>query len=182
MKGTIMNRLLWGAIGIFISMWLLSGFAYAAPRGHQYSFYDSGEVVSHPAGCPYSLFCGCGASVEVYGHPVRNLYLADNWLAFPRASCAPGMAVVWPGRHVAVIRSCEGDGIATLYDANSGGGLTRVHKASLAGGVIVDPHGSSQLAFSGEYHETHHTSRVAYRNSGNRSSNNPQFAFTTPNF
>ena len=51
------------------------------------------------------------------------------------------MAALWGGRHVAVIREVHGDGTATVYDANSGGGLTRVHRVSLAGLTIVDPHG-----------------------------------------
>ena len=51
------------------------------------------------------------------------------------------MAALWGRRHVAVIREVRGDGTATVYDANSGGGLTRVHRVSLAGLTIVDPHG-----------------------------------------
>jgi hypothetical protein len=40
----------------------------------------------------------------------------------------------------------NGDGTATVYDANSGGGLTRVHRVSLAGLTIVNPHGGSAPA------------------------------------
>ena len=114
--------------------------APSTPRGVG---YDRGTIVVHPAGCPGSLFCGCGASVEAFGHPVRGLYLANAWLRFPRAAPAPGMAVVWPGRHVAIIRQNTRPGFAVLYDANSGGGLTRVHEVRSAGLVVVDPHGSS---------------------------------------
>jgi hypothetical protein len=42
---------------------------------------------------------------------------------------------------VAYIESADGDGQATLYDPNSGGHLTRVHKRSLAGATIVNPRG-----------------------------------------
>lgn len=100
------------------------------------------EIVAHPAGCPARLFCGCGASVEIFGHPVRELYLVQNWRRrYPRAfAAAPGMAVLWGNRHVAVIRQSYGDGTAMLYDANSGGGLTRIHRVSIAGLTIVNPH------------------------------------------
>lgn len=100
------------------------------------------EIIAHPAGCPRYLFCGCGASVEVFGHPVRGLYLAWNWIRYPRASPGPGMVAVWRG-HVSVIRQSYGDGTAMVYDANSGGGLTRIRRVSLRGAVIVDPHGGS---------------------------------------
>jgi hypothetical protein len=97
-------------------------------------------VVAHPAGCPHTAFCGCGVSVRVFGHPVPDLYPASAWRRFPRATARPGMVAVWPG-HVAYIISADGDGQATLYDPNSGGHLTRVHKRSLAGAVIVNPRG-----------------------------------------
>jgi hypothetical protein len=41
---------------------------------------------------------------------------------------------------VAAIWTVHGDGTATVYDANSGAGLTRIHRISLAGLVVVDPH------------------------------------------
>ena len=47
-------------------------------------------VGGRPAGCPRS-FCGCGASIRVFGHVVPGLNLAANWLRFPRTSPAPGM-------------------------------------------------------------------------------------------
>lgn len=102
---------------------------------------DRGQIVAHPVGCPARLFCGCGASIEVFGHSIRELWLAANWLVFPRAAPAPGMAVVFGRHHVAIIRQYHGDGTATLYDANSGNGLTRVHRVRIAGLTIVDPRG-----------------------------------------
>ena len=86
------------------------------------------------------LFCGCGASIEVFGHSVRDLWLVSNWYRFPRAAPAAGMAVLWGTRHVAIIRQYFGDGTAMLYDANSGRGLTRVHRIRIAGLSVVDPH------------------------------------------
>jgi hypothetical protein len=99
-----------------------------------------GEIIQHPAGCPARLFCGCGASIEVFGHSIRDLWAVSNWYRFPRAAPAAGMAVLWGTRHVAVIRQYFGDGTAMLYDANSGKGLTRLHRIRIAGLAVVDPH------------------------------------------
>jgi hypothetical protein len=100
----------------------------------------SGQIVQHPAGCPARLFCGCGASIEAFGRSIRDLWLVSNWYQFPRTAPAAGMAVLWGTRHVAIIRQYNGDGTAVLYDANSGKGLTRVHRVRIAGLAVVDPH------------------------------------------
>lgn len=100
----------------------------------------TGEIVQHPTGCPARLFCGCGASIEAFGRSVRDLWLVSNWYRFPRAAPAAGMAVLWGTHHVAIIRQYYGDGTAKLYDANSGHGLTRVHRIRIAGLAVVDPH------------------------------------------
>ncbi len=100
----------------------------------------SGQIVQHPAGCPARLFCGCGASIEAFGRSIRDLWLVSNWYRFPRTAPAAGMAVLWGTRHVAIIRQYNGDGTAVLYDANSGSGLTRVHRVRIAGLAVVDPH------------------------------------------
>jgi hypothetical protein len=86
-------------------------------------------------------FCGCGAAVEVFGSPIRGLWLAANWLRFPPAEPGPGMAAVRP-HHVMIIRAYLGDGRALVYDANSGGHLTRVHVRSLRGYSIRNPRGA----------------------------------------
>lgn len=96
-------------------------------------------VVPHPAGCPHTAFCGCGASVEIFGKPIRELYLAANWFKFPRTSPAPGMVAVRQ-HHVFVIRAVHGDGTVLAYDANSGGHKTRVHTVSLNGFSVRNPH------------------------------------------
>lgn len=98
-------------------------------------------VVAHPAGCPRRAFCGCGASVEVFGKPIRELFLARNWFRFPRAEPAPGMVAVRRG-HVFVLRQHVSGSTWLSYDANSGRRLTRVHNRSIAGFTIVNPHGS----------------------------------------
>jgi hypothetical protein len=101
---------------------------------------DSGEIVAHPAGCPRSAFCGCGAAVHLFGHSVRELWLAANWFRFPRAAPAPGMAAV-RRHHVMVLEADLGGGVWRVFDANSGHHLTRVLARSIAGYVIVDPRG-----------------------------------------
>lgn len=96
------------------------------------------QILPHPDGCPRRLFCGCGASIEVFGRPIRHLFLAANWLKFPPAQPAAGMVAARRG-HVMVIRQYLGNNKALVYDANSGGGRTRLHIRSLAGFSIRNP-------------------------------------------
>ena len=109
-------------------------------RGDSYS-YDDGKIVGHPEGCPHTAFCGCGTSVKVFGHPVRDLYLASNWFKYPRAAPGPGMVAV-RNHHVMYIEAIDTNGNAVVYDPNSGGHQTRVHTRSLAGYRVVNPHGA----------------------------------------
>jgi hypothetical protein len=136
--------------------------SHSSPR----QTYGGGEVVAHPANCPRASFCGCGAAHEL-GLSDRSLWLVRSWYKFPRAAAAPGMAALWGTRHVAVIRSVHGDGTATVFDANSGGGLTRVHRISLAGLAIVNPHASDGSALASRssipLRQAHAPVRVAYR-------------------
>jgi hypothetical protein len=98
----------------------------------------SSQIVSgRPSGCPRS-FCGCGASLRVFGRIVPELNLASNWLRFPRTAPAPGMVAARSG-HVFVLEAhVEGD-TWMAYDANSGGHATRIHARSLRGYTIVNP-------------------------------------------
>jgi hypothetical protein len=98
----------------------------------------SAEIVSHPEGCPRRAFCGCGAAVEVFGQPLRELWLAASWFKFPRAAAAPGMVAVRRG-HVFVLRSHINGSKWLVFDANSGGHRTRVHSRSISGLAIVNP-------------------------------------------
>lgn len=50
--------------------------------------------LNHPKGCPKTLFCGCGTAVEIFGAPIRALWVAANWFRFPKAQPAPGMVAV----------------------------------------------------------------------------------------
>jgi hypothetical protein len=100
-----------------------------------------GQVVGgRPAGCPHS-FCGCGASIRVFGRIVPGLHLASNWLRFPRTTPAPGMVAARRGHVFVLERHVEGD-MWMAYDANSGGHATRIHARSLRGYTVVNPRGA----------------------------------------
>jgi hypothetical protein len=100
------------------------------------------QIVAHPSGCPSRLFCACGAAVRVFGSPIRSLWAAAIWFKFPRAAPAPGMVAV-RSHHVFVLEADLGNGLWQVYDANSGGGATRIHARSLAGYAVVNPHGGA---------------------------------------
>lgn len=99
----------------------------------------------HPDGCPARAFCGCGVSLFVFGERVRSLYLAANWLRFPRAEPGPGMVAARRGHVMAIIRT-YGDGTALVYNPNGGGRRTTIRRRSLAGFRVVNPHGGSDGA------------------------------------
>ena len=100
-----------------------------------------GQVVGgRPAGCPRT-FCGCGASIRVFGRIVPGLNLAANWLRFPRTSPAPGMVAARRGHVFVLEQHVKGD-TWMAYDANSGGRATRIHARSLRGYTVVNPRGA----------------------------------------
>ena len=112
---------------------------------HGARYASAGMILPHPGGCPRTAFCGCGAAVELFGRPIRELWLAANWFGFPRAAPAPGMAAV-RRHHVMVIREYLGGDRAVVFDANSGRHQTRIHEVSLRGYVIVNPRGGRRYA------------------------------------
>lgn len=100
--------------------------------------YDRGAVIGgRPAGCPHA-FCGCGASLYLFGRIKADLNLAANWLHFSRAAPAPRMAAARPGHVMVLVEHRHGD-VWLVHDSNSGGGLTRLHERSIAGYTIVNP-------------------------------------------
>lgn len=104
---------------------------------------NGGGVVigRRPAGCPRA-FCGCEASLYLFGKIRPELNLAANWVRkFPRTSPAPGMAAARSG-HVMVLMSHVEGNDWLVHDGNSGGGLTRQHIRSIRGYVIVNPRGA----------------------------------------
>lgn len=105
----------------------------------------AGQIVAHPHGCPRRAFCGCGASVRVFGRSIRRLWLARNWFSFPRSHPAPGMVAV-RRHHVFVLERHIKGRLWRVYDANSGHHRTRIHARSIAGWTVVNPHGSRYAA------------------------------------
>ena len=98
-----------------------------------------GTIQAHPAGCPRYLFCGCGVSVDIWGKPVRDLFLATNYgVYFNRTHFGTGAVAYRPG-HVLRVRGGTIDN-ALVYDPNSGGGQTRLHYRNLSRYTFVDPH------------------------------------------
>lgn len=100
--------------------------------------FQSAEILPHPAGCARRAFCGCGVSIKVFGKPIRELFLARNWLRFPSAAPASGMVAVRNG-HVFYIERVLDNGTVLAYDPNSGGHKTRRHVRSLAGFSVRNP-------------------------------------------
>jgi len=112
--------------------------------------YEVAQVIGgRPSGCPHR-YCGCSASLRVFGRIIAELNLAANWHKFPSASPAPGMAA-WRYGHVFIIESVNGDGTVVAHDGNSGGGLTRLHTVSLRGYHVVNPNGGQ--TFSARHRE-----------------------------
>ncbi len=98
----------------------------------------AGRIVGgRPAGCP-RRYCGCGASLHIFGRIIPRLNLAANWLRFPRTAPVPGMVAARRG-HVFVLKRHISGLTWLVWDANSGRGKTRIHPRSIAGFVIVDP-------------------------------------------
>lgn len=129
-----------------IALLLMAYPAEAKKRRYDRIVYDEGQIVNHPAGCPRRAFCGCGVSIKVFGHPVKNLFLASNWFKFPRAQAAPGMVAVRHG-HVMYIMAMDANGNATVYDPNSGQHRTRIWTRSLAGYTVVNPNGQRHAQY-----------------------------------
>lgn len=102
------------------------------------SSYSSAQYLPHPAGCPSRAFCGCGAATEVFGSPVRSLWLAAAWYRFPRSHPAPGTVAV-RRHHVFVLRQHLGGSTWLVADHNSGGRKSRLHARSISGYTIVNP-------------------------------------------
>lgn len=111
-------------------------------------------VGRRPSGCPYE-YCGCEASLYVFGEIRPRLNLASNWRKyFPRAKAAPGMAAV-RSHHVMILMS-HADGSNWLVHDGNVNHMTREHIVSIRGYTIVDPHSSrsealtAQASFTGD--------------------------------
>jgi hypothetical protein len=95
-------------------------------------------IGGRPSNCPHR-FCGCEASLYVFGEVRPELNLAANWVRkFPRATPASGMVAARSG-HVMVLMSQASGDEWLVHDGNSGGGRTREHVRSIRGYAIVNP-------------------------------------------
>lgn len=116
---------------------------------------NSTIVGRRPHGCPYE-YCGCEASLYVFGKIKPILNVARNWrVLFPRTAPAPGMAAVRT-HHVMILMSHVNGNRWLVHDGNYGH-VTREHIVSIRGYTIVDPHGSraaegltAQASFNGD--------------------------------
>lgn len=117
--------------------------AVQAPSAHARvtaAYSRAGVIGGRHAGCPRA-FCGCEASLYVFGRIIPELNLAANWLRkFPRTAPGPGM-VAARNHHVFVLISHVGGSDWLAHDGNSGGGKTREHIVSISRYTIVNPHG-----------------------------------------
>lgn len=110
----------------------------AAPRGSKDTV-----VGGRPAGCPHK-WCGCQASIEVFGRILPYLNKAANWLvAFPhvaQTAGSPGMAAARRD-HVVVLRKHIEGTRWEIKDGNySGAAHIRELDLRASGYTIVDPH------------------------------------------
>jgi hypothetical protein len=110
-------------------------------HGNHYGFANGEVVGGRPSGCPRA-FCGCGASLHLFGRIIPALNLAANWLRFPRANPAPNMAAV-RRHHVFVLERHISGNVWLAFDANGGRHATWLHERSISGYVIVNPSGAS---------------------------------------
>lgn len=111
----------------------------APPRYHAPTVRSqTAQYLPHPSGCPRRAFCGCGASLEVFGVIKRELWLAANWFKFPRTAPAPNTVAVRRG-HVFVLKQYISGNTWLVADYNSGGHQSRLHARSIAGYTIVQP-------------------------------------------
>ena len=121
-----------------------SGFVQSQSSAAEATSHASKDTVvgGRPAGCPHR-WCGCQASIEIFGKIIPYLNLASNWLrAFPhvsRSAGAPGMAAARPGHVVVLMQHKEGNRWV-IKDGNYAG-ATHVREADISSYTIVDPRG-----------------------------------------
>lgn len=111
-------------------------------------------IGGRPHGCP-SMWCGCFASLHIFGRIIPTLNLAYNWVrSFNPAEPAPGMAAARSGHVFVLERHVVGDQWVVLdgntwSHATRGRSLAIEHIRSIRGFRIVDPHsprGTIELA------------------------------------
>lgn len=128
----------WAEPGDKYDIRLATAHAPAIAAGHGMVPHDSLVVGGAPTGCPPRRFCGCAISIDYFGKPDPKLFLAANWLRFPRTKPAPGMVAARKGHVMKLLAHVSGKQWQ-VYDPNSGKGLTRIHVRSISGFTIVNP-------------------------------------------
>ncbi len=103
------------------------------------------QANARPSGCPHA-WCGCYLA-QAYGYTgamARKLWLARNWLMFPRASMAPGNVAVFSrgrGGHVGRIEAVK-DGQVLLHSGNDGRAVRTRWRSTRGLIAVVSPGGS----------------------------------------
>ena len=78
------------------------------------------EGSARPADCPRA-WCGCWLAKQIFGENRRDLWIAKNWLKFPRTEPRIGSIAVMTrqgGGHVGVVVSFDGNGNPILKSGN----------------------------------------------------------------
>ena len=142
-----------------------------AEARHHHHHYASSRITAHRGwGLPGPCYlaarqggpCGCVAEGKIFGrhdHVLNgwNPWRAIEWILFPTATAAPGMAAVWRnGHHVeAVVSGVHGGNVTTE-------GPYGLRQVRLSAVVIVNPHGERSGHLPTRY-AAHHYQHYAHR-------------------
>jgi hypothetical protein len=84
------------------------------------AFADDGR----PKGCP-TLWCGCWLALELFNRHTPELWLAANWLKFPRTNPEPGAVAIITRKkqiaHVGVVVGFSKEGNPIIRSGNHNG-------------------------------------------------------------
>jgi hypothetical protein len=103
-----------------------------------------GVIGGRPSGCP-TQYCGCGASLYLFGRIIPALNLAAAWYKFPPAAPTTHMVGV-RAHHIVVLEQQVSGNQWLVHDSNSGGHLTRRHVIDISRYSIRNPSGGSHFA------------------------------------
>jgi len=101
--------------------------------------FGNAQMLAHPAGCPFRLFCACGAAVDL-GLDPRTHMAARSYYRYPVSQPEPNTVAVRP-HHVFVLKRHIEGLLWLVADYNSGGHASRLHVRSIAGYSIRRPRG-----------------------------------------
>ena len=106
-------------------------------RAVQRVVHEAATYLPHPEGCPWVAFCGCGAAHDLGLHD-RTLWLASNWLKFPRSAPAPNTVAV-RRHHVFVLKEHVMGMMWRVNNYNGRGHRSSSYVRSISGYTIVKP-------------------------------------------